>query len=237
MIIGTCGFCSTGSSAVSDYLGEFYENQVLDNVEFTYAYLPDGLEDLYYHLTKGISRDDSCSIAIPRFRRFVKHYKRSLSANTAISTGEFQEITDEFLKSIVQMRWVGSNRSDCLLYNNLFHRYIGVSLFEKRVIPFLNKKMHKCIEFYPMREIELCVNPLDADIKFKKYIKDILEAIGADFSKNIVLDQPFAGNDPASSFHFYEDPYAIVVDRDPRDNYIFAKEFLYKKKKFMPTNN
>ena len=79
MIIGTCGFCSTGSSAVSDYLKEFDENQVLDGVEFTYVYLPDGLEDLYYHTTNKISRDDSSSIAIPRFKKFIKHYEKYLS--------------------------------------------------------------------------------------------------------------------------------------------------------------
>ena len=50
MIIGVCGFCSTGSSAVSDYLKEFKENQVLDMLEFTLAYIPDGLGDLEYIL-------------------------------------------------------------------------------------------------------------------------------------------------------------------------------------------
>ena len=75
MVIGTCGFASTGSSAVSDYLKEFDQNQVLDRFEFTIPYLPDGLEDLEYNLMQHISRDDSCAIAIPRFKRFMKkHY-------------------------------------------------------------------------------------------------------------------------------------------------------------------
>jgi hypothetical protein len=81
MIIGTCRFCSTGSSAVSDYLKEFDENQVLDRLEFTMVYLPDGLEDLDYHLNKNVNRDDNCGIAIPRFRRFMRTYEHMLAVH------------------------------------------------------------------------------------------------------------------------------------------------------------
>ena len=42
MVIGTCGFGSTGSSAVSDYLKEFDENCTLDRAEFTIVHFPDG---------------------------------------------------------------------------------------------------------------------------------------------------------------------------------------------------
>ena len=37
MIIGACGFGSTGSSAVSDYLLEFEGTSVLDKIEFTWV--------------------------------------------------------------------------------------------------------------------------------------------------------------------------------------------------------
>lgn len=237
MIIGTCGFCSTGSSAVSDYLKEFDELQVLDKIEFTFAYLPDGLEDLYYHLSKCVIRDDSSAIAIPRFRRFIQHYSRSLSVHTRLKKTELEEITNHFLDSIIQMRWRGERRSDTLLYPNWFRRYIGGSLFQQRIIPFLNKRLHKCVEIYPYRELELSVNYPKIEEACLLFLKNLLFSVGADFSKHIVLDQPFAGNNPQSSFHFFEDPYAIVVDRDPRDNYIFAREFLYKRKKYMPINN
>ena len=47
--------------------------------------------------------------------------------------------------------------------------------------------------------------------------------MGADMSKPVVLDQPFEGNAPEQSFPFFEDPYAIVIDRDPRDLYLEYK--------------
>ena len=46
MIIGTCGFSWSGSSAVQDFLKEFEEIEVYDRIEFILAFHPDGLEDL-----------------------------------------------------------------------------------------------------------------------------------------------------------------------------------------------
>lgn len=46
MLIGACGFGSTGSSAVTDYLKEYNSFQVLDRIEFTWVSDVDGLIDL-----------------------------------------------------------------------------------------------------------------------------------------------------------------------------------------------
>ncbi len=237
MIVGTCGFCSTGSSAVSDYLSEFECTQVIDEIEFTFTYLPDGLEDLFYHTVKRIVRDDSCCMAIPRFKRFMDGYKKNIINGTQITATQFDKLNEDFLNSIINLRWRGSRRSDFLLDGSLFRRYFGQSIMTQRVIPFLNKKFHKCVDLYPYRELEVSVGSEQSVDLFKKYVKGILKCAGADFSKILVIDQAFIGNDPEASFFLYDDPYAIVVDRDPRDNFIFAKEFLYKKGKFMPTDN
>lgn len=234
MIIGTCGFCSTGSSAVSDYLKEFEENQVLDDIEFVFPYLPDGLEDLEYHLTKSISRDESSAVAFTRFRRFMKFHKNEVVINTSIESAEYDKIVEDFISSLVQMRWTGVRRSDGLLFYNYLYRRVGLSLMQQRVIPFINSKFKKCVDLYPHRELELSVMPENFTEAARHFVSSLLLAMGADFSRNIVLDQPFTGDDPVKSFHFFEEPIAFVVDRDPRDNYIFAREFLYKKDKYMP---
>jgi len=101
--IGTCGFCSTGSSAVSDYLKEFDENQVLDSIEFTIAYLPDGPCDLEYHLTQHIIRDDSSSIAIPRFRRYMNKYKSCFVSNGKLTSYEYDELVSAYLNKFIQI--------------------------------------------------------------------------------------------------------------------------------------
>ena len=237
MIIGTCGCCSTGSSAVSDYLKEFDNVKVLDNIEFTFVYLPDGLSDLYYHLVENICRDESSNVAITRFRQMMKSLKRYICRNNGISFKQYDLIVEDFLSSLVQMSFKAARRSDVWLDDSWIRRNIGSRIFQQRIIPFINKKIHGCCEIYPYRKIELSVNPENALGKFQGFVDSFIRASGGDSNDMIVLDQPFIGNDPVASFKFYKDAYAFVVDRDPRDNYIFAKEFLYKKGKFMPTNN
>ena len=106
-----------------------------------------------------------------------------------------------------------------------------------RIIPKLNKYFHKDFLIWPNRTLEVSVKPEGFDEKARQFVHRMLEAYGADFSRNIVLDQPFIGNDPAKSFKYFGDAVAIVVDRDPRDNYIFGREFLAKRGRYMPCEN
>ena len=237
MIIGTCGFASTGSSAVSDYLKEFDENQVLDQFEFTIPYLPDGLEDLEYHLIHHICRDDSCGIAIPRFRRFVKMYEIILNQSFHFSPQQLRETTDRFISTIVQLKWKTAKRTDMLLNPSWFYYNFGYRLMKRHLLPFIQRKVGHVVYMFPYRNVEVSICPdnfLDAS---RKFIKDILLGMGADFDKNIVLDQPFVGSDPTRSFRFFDSPKAIVVDRDPRDNYLFTKLVLYKTENIMPVDD
>ena len=156
MVIGTCGFCSTGSSAVSDYLKEFDENQVLDGFEFTIPYLPDGLEDLEYHLTQHISRDDSSSIAIPRFRRFMKKYEAQLNSYS-ISPSRQKELVESYINKLVQFNWRSLRRSDVLLYPSKSYYLIGHRIMRMKVIPLVNRLVGHCVDLYPYRNIEVSI--------------------------------------------------------------------------------
>ena len=84
--------------------------------------------------------------------------------------------------------------------------------------------------------MEFSIQPEKFDIAAKAFVRDILEIYGADFRKPVVLNQPFCGNNPEKSFKYFDDPIAIIVDRDPRDNYMFAKKFLRSKGRQIPTD-
>jgi hypothetical protein len=64
------------------------------------------------------------------------------------------------------------------------------------------------------------------DVAAKEYISSVLDSIGRKHNHITVLDQPFEGCNPIKSFKYFENPKAIVVDRDPRDHYLFVKNFL-----------
>jgi hypothetical protein len=230
MVIGVCGYTSTGSSAVSDYLKEFSSNSVLDKCEFTITHHPDGLEDLDFHLNEKISKFTSSTVAIKRFRR---------TAHTLLhdrTRGEIDKLVDEYINKICQAKWSGYASNDFVLYNNWFYKNVEMRIIRSRILEPLANKFNIYPNFFPSREMEYAICPDNFNEASIDFVKAILISMGVDINKNIVLDQPFAGNDPLRSFKYFEDPIAIIVDRDPRDNYIFTKEVLKARGRQIPTN-
>ena len=239
MFISTCGFGSTGSSAVTDYLRECDGVQVLDNFEFTIATQVDGLEDLEYHLMFRNTRQSSSIYAIQRFEKVIEGKKKKWCAGTGITSERVDEITEEFLDSITQVKYVGFSPRINQKDSEFIHKKIGDTLIRRKIVTKLEKKgiIKENFDFYPLGEVRASVRPAGFYEAAQKFVIDLLEGMGVDLSKNVAMDQAFSGNDPAKSFPFFPDPYAFVVDRDPRDVYIFAKKKLLSFGRFMPSDN
>ncbi len=230
MIVGACSFGSTGSSVVTDYLCEFKDVQVLDNMEFTWVSDVDGLLDLDYHLMHPHNRTADSIHAIERYRRKVEESLRRYNKKGGIDPKVFKDSSDKFLDAVTQLKWdwyLPHNR-------NFFQTHLIDDFVKKRIIPRIERKKGHRIKCWPMEEVSFSVCPGNFDEAAKNHVRELLTALGADFSKPIVLDQPFPGNNPQACFKFFDDPYAIVVDRDPRDNYIFANTKLIGMTHFMP---
>ena len=233
--IGACGFSATGSSAVTDYLKEFDENVVLDDFEFTIAYMPDGLQDLRYHLHEGGMRDISCKVALKRFEALYSGY--ACREYQKLSGGKFKDLSKAYLDSLIQLSWIAQPSPVlspmkcrairiCRKYNIL-----------KMIHRIEEKKGHE-IEIYPLEKHSVSIYPEDFDGKARKYIMSVLDAMGRQKDKNVVLDQPFSGNNPQLAFPFFENPRAIITERDPRDYYLFIKKFLFGKgRRQLPGDN
>lgn len=233
--IGACGFSATGSSAVVDYLKEFDENVVKDDFEFTLAYRADGLQDLRFHLNEGAMRLYGCRVALKRFIKLYKGYTcREYRRDT---NGKFVDLSSKYLEELIQVSWV-STPSPVI---NPFKCYC-VRVFRKlklfRFIFEVEKYLGHEVQIFPLEKMLVSINPSDFDKKTRNYVMAILDAMGRDSQKNIVLDQPFCGNNPQAAFPYFENPKAIVVDRDPRDYYCFIKKFLYPKgRRQLPCRN
>lgn len=234
MIIGVCGFGSSGSSAVTDYLKEFSSTSVLDDVEFTLPFIPDGIRDLDFHLNESIAKYYSSDVAITRFRMCIDYLAVELNNYT---DSKFKRLSYHYIESISQYKRKGFGSSDYLIYNGWFHRYFGLSIMKARIIPLLEKLLKRDVTVWPMREMVFSIKPEGFYIKTQEYFKKVLVAMGADFRKPVVLNQPFPGNDPAAYFKYFDGAKAIVVDRDPRDTYAFAKMFLRNAGRYIPTDS
>ena len=227
MIIGTCGFGSTGSSAVSDYLLEFGNVQVLDKMEFTWVFEVDGLIDLDYHVNHPHSRTSDSISAIQRYRDRMDALMHFYGKAGGVDVKKFRESTENFLNAITQVKWNWYIDKQGSVWGRNLQR------MAKKIIPAIERKKGKQINCWPMHEVSLSVCPENFDALSKQHVKELLFAMGASFEKPLILDQPFSGNNPQACFKYYEDPYAIVVDRDPRDNYVFANTRLVGINHFM----
>ena len=219
--IGACGFSGTGSSAICDYLKEFDENSVLNSIEFYLPYIMDGLQDLRYHLHEGGMRDFNCRLALKRYENLCNGYEGK--SFQQVTNGKFRKLSNDYCESIIQIKLAGRYRNQDWFRSVVDRAYRKLKIY--KVLAYFEKKLDKEICIYPLRKVGISIYPDNFEEKTKKYVRDILDAMGRDETKNTVLDQPFSGNDPAAAFSFFDNPKAIVVDRDPRDIYVLMKDF------------
>lgn len=230
MIIGACGFGSTGSSAITDYLCEFDDIQSMDDMEMTFVWVPDGLIDLEYHLMHPHGQTLDSMFALERYVQLIKNNIRRFGAY-GFTTAAVRDSTERFVDAITDVSWKYYKPGQRFSYRSLS---FPLAFWTSRVIPYLERKKGKQIEVFPLQDVRLSVCPDQFYEAARKHVKEILIAGGADFNKRIVLNQPFPGSAPQSCFPFFEDPYAIVSDRDPRDIYVFAQTQLLGINHFMP---
>lgn len=228
MVVGACGFGSTGSSVVTDYLMEYGNLSVVDSLEFTWVLGVDGLIDLEYHLNHPHARTLDSIEAIQRYRERALRSLRLYTKVGDIDEKLYRESVNNFLESITQIKWSWRTYFSCGSWRDMFYRVVD------RVLPVYERKIGHRHNGWPYQNVAFSVLPDNFYEAAIKHVKELLGALGADFSKNVILDQPFPGNNPQSCFPFFEDPYAIVVDRDPRDNFVFANTRLLGVNHFMP---
>ena len=223
MIVGCCGFSWSGSSAVEDLLKEFDGTDVRDDFEFVFPYYPDGLEDLDIQLNEKCSKYLSSVVAIPRFRKTAKYllFKQT--------KGRIVNITDEYIKKLKQVTWIGAGAASYKLCNNWFYSHFS-ELFYK-ILRRLFEKISYKIRLYFLKKYEYSIKPDSFYEITKQYTDDVLKSLGVDIDKVVVLDQPFPGNNPNRCMRYFNNSKAIIVDRDPRDLYLLAKHY-YPKRSF-----
>lgn len=234
MFIGVCGYGSTGSSSVSDYLKEFGEICVLDKLEFTLAFQMDGLVDLEHHLMHPHSRIGDSVLAMDRFKAMIKRNKY-LSVKSGIPVKQLDRMAGVFLESVTQVSWLGRPYTA----KGFWNKVVGDKLFYLRIRPFLETKLGISYKWWPLVPIPLSIAPGNFHEAARAFVATILEKMGADFSKNVAMDQPFDAVNPLVCFPFFPNPVAIIVDRDPRDVYVFGKTKLreMRNNRFMPVDD
>lgn len=236
MIIGTCGFGATGSSAITDYLNEYDFIQIVGKTEFTWVSQPDGLIDLEYHLKYPHGRYADSYKAIERYFKLCEKNSYMIQ-RFGVNYNDYINSVNKFIGSLPIAEWTTSYSLDSC--KSFFEKVYRVLLLRSNYIVKWEKKHGVQWEKYPYKKIKYSAFPDNFDEIAKKHVMEVIGMMNVDLNRPIVFDQPFSGNNPQSCFKYFEDPYAIVVDRDPRDLFIYGRVFLAGRWGFhiMPLND
>ena len=232
-IVGVCGNGYSGSGAVLDLLRE-YDNciDVCGEKEFIFPYVPDGVNDLYYHLSVCPARFQSSDVAIKRFHDTINRLIDS-EWNTGVSN-KMKCVTEKFLDNIVQVEWNGYWAIDVLEQQENIVKYVLFRL-RRKLYSLTNQRFPMIKE----RKMNLSIHPEKFMQFAKAYLMELLAAqreIDC-YEKNLVLNQPFPANNPEPFMKYFDNAKCIIVYRDPRDTYLLLKNVQNYNSRWFPHDN
>lgn len=222
--IDLSGYAFTGKHAVIDLLREF-KGYFVPHFEFEFNLLrvQGGILDLEDALFNDWSpiRSDA---AIRRFKRLEKRfgdknsYLSPKSWFTAVGTnydehfnGQFHRLTREYMDNLIQESWRSPWPYPAFDFN-------GLELFFQKLMRKIRRG--KDINF----EVNLSF-PDNFVAITSEYLQKLLTSNVPPGFSTIVMHNAFEPFNPQRSLKYFKKGKAIVVDRDPRDNFIQASNW------------
>lgn len=233
-IIIPTGYMGSGSSAITDLIGEFDGYKSLTgSFEYVFLHCPDGVFDLEDKLLIGNNalRSDE---AIHKFeecmndlfhRKFwwVANYKKYLHP-------DFMKETEKYIDNLVQYYPSG--------YWYLQQKYSvsGVLWMGFRKLLLLGRRDKSKLKLplqWPQMKISL-ITPKEFYRITQEYLKAVFECMGL-HETNLVLDQLLLPYNLWRMEHYFGDnAECFVVERDPRDVFVLNKYLWSKRDEAIP---
>lgn len=225
--ISVAGYGSTGSSAVVNLLEELENCHVVEG-EFRFIQDPDGLEDLCSNLTNswGWVRSDAF------IRRFIKytdligrspHYFQFGEKLDNLFNNKFFEYRDKFLKNIIDTTWNG------YWFYHDYHERNALETFIEKVKRYSKRfgvSKQKIRRITKKSDMYFVRHDVDCYRYAREFIDNLFsELVVSDTNKKVVLDQLILPYNRNKFEMLFENLKQIVVDRDPRDVYLDAKNY------------
>ena len=224
MRIVTCAsYYGTGSSAVTDYVGEFDTTTSLGDYEFRFLHDPEGVADLEYNLVWNHNRHNS-GHAIKRFKRLVDFYagNRLVQKYEPFFDYRWKEIAYRYIDSLTDFSYRGWWQYD-LLDKGMGYYYRKLLVNKLYKMTFGRNTEH-VLNVLP-NEMTYCGHPTQEEFnqKTKAFLNELFEAGNKENKPFLMVDQLLPSSNLNRYWNFFDDIKVIVVERDPRDMYILEK--------------
>lgn len=223
-IITTTGYYATGSSAITDLLSEFSGCFPLTDYEFRFVQDPNGISDLEFNLVENHHRHNS-GYSLKKYKKMVDF----LAGNKFISKYEpffdyqWKTISYRYIDSLTDIKFKGYWHQDVIDRGYFYY-------FRKRLINKIYQKIfskhNKDHGYYEMpMEITYCSRPTENRFlqSTQEYIEELFRAANKDNKEDIMVDQIVPPSNVKRYIRYFKSIKIFIVDRDPRDLYIFEK--------------
>ena len=221
-IFTTTGFGGTGSSAISDILGEFSNGKSLGYEEIYFLQDENSISDLEYHLIDGNHR----SRADKAIKNYFKYIKKEGNNYNRIFNNNFKNFSKEYINSLIDANFkkpLINGDLDSNLLNFLYFKLYYSLVFKARKL-FAKSNF----EFYPIsiyvRKYYSVPNRERFYKKTQEYTSKIFNSIfGQKESFFLAIDQLVPPIKIERYFNYVNNLKVFLVDRDPRDLYLLNK--------------
>ena len=223
-VISCASYHGTGSSAITDFLGEFDNICSMTNYEFRFVQDPDGISDLEYNLVENHNRHNS-GHALKRFKKLT-----DFNAGTKFNKryepffdNQYKKISYKYIDRLTDFTFKGYWFYD--LYDKGTFYYYLTRLTEK-MMSKLHGSPEDVVFTNPLpNEITYCSHPTEEQFLTytKEYIDELLTIANKEHKPYLMVDQIVPPSNIQRFVRYFKDIKVIVVDRDPRDLYILAK--------------
>lgn len=229
-IITCAGYYGTGSSAVTDLLGEFDNIYYLGDYEFRFIQDPNGLADLEYNIVNNYHRHNS-GYALKRFKRNIDIIVRNKFNQTYEKTfnGQFKKLMYEYIEELTAFKFKGYWHQDVIDRGLVFwfvERALD-KLLNRVVIPLMRKG-----RFVEPKSINLLknevtyipyANPQHFYDTTKRYMGKLFDIANIENKEFLMVDQLVPPSNTKKYIQYFDNIKIISIDRDPRDLFCLEK--------------
>lgn len=226
MKIVTCAsYYSSGSSAVTDLLSEYSCVKAITDSELRFVHDPDGISELEFNLVENFNRHNS-GHALKRFKRLVDYYGDHYLVRRyePIFNNKWKQISYEYIDSLICFKYLGYWDYDFYDRGNLFEfwRKLPIRIMRRTLWRY---KPDKQLNLLP-KEVTFASHPSEKMFLecTKRYTTKLFEAANPELKPIILTDQILPSTNIKRHMRYFDDNIqCIIVDRDPRDIYLFSK--------------
>lgn len=221
-IFTATGFGGTGSSAITDILGEFSNGKSLGDLEIWFLQDQNAISDLEYHLIDGNHR----SRVDKAIKNFYKYIKKEGGQYNKVFNNNFQKFSNDYIESLIDANFrkpLVKGDLDSNILNFLYFKIYYSAILKTRSFLLKNN-----FEFYPLSFfVRKYYSVPDRERFYKKtqeYTARLFDSIYSDNeSYFLAIDQLVPANKIKRYFNYVSNLKVFLVDRDPRDLYLLNK--------------